>query len=299
MRSRYPFRAATSMAMLACAAALAAPPAQAGLLEGLFGKQSNTNANPNAPAAARPGKKLWEVRNFSRVMLAPKEAGAADSDHPAQLQADGLRQVLAKVRVKVGAREELLFAADEIDSLIEPLQEAFASARADEDVLLLSTDRREAGLIGTPLGVTARLFVKEGQLNLIVRDARLDFVNRYRGTGTLPTFQYGSRSAVGSAELSAPQALQRRSDWVVLALNPVAEAPRAAAPAPAAAQAPAVVATPAVNAVPAQPSAARPRDPGLMQEIELRLETLKRLRDKGLISEDEYQQKRREILQML
>jgi hypothetical protein len=36
-----------------------------------------------------------------------------------------------------------------------------------------------------------------------------------------------------------------------------------------------------------------------MEEQELRLKTLKRLRDSGLISEDEYQQKRREVLQAL
>jgi len=297
MRFEIPFRATASAVLLAGMAAMMSPPVHAaGLLEGLFGKQSNNNAG--APAAARPGKKLWEVRNFSRVMLAPKEAGAADSDHPLQLQPEGLRQALGKVRVKVNGRDEALFAADELDPLMEPLQEAFASARPDEDVLLLSTDRREAGLIGTPLGVTARLFVKDGQLNLIVRDARLDFVNRYRGTGTLPTFQYGSRSAVGGADLSAPHALQRRPDWLALSLNPAAEAPKAIASPP-----PALVAVPAAAApapVAAQPApVARPRDPGLMQEIELRLETLKRLRDKGLISEDEYQQKRRDILQML
>jgi hypothetical protein len=34
-------------------------------------------------------------------------------------------------------------------------------------------------------------------------------------------------------------------------------------------------------------------------DIERRLETLKRLRDKGLISEDDYQKKRQEILQLL
>jgi hypothetical protein len=295
MRFEFPFRATASAVVLAGVAAVVSPPVQAGLLEGLFGKQSNNN--PNAPAAARPGKKLWEVRNFSRVMLAPKEAGAVDSDHPLQLQPEGLRQALGKVRVKVNGRDEALFAGDELDPLIEPLQEAFASARPDEDVLLLSTDRREAGLIGTPMGVTARLFVKDGQLNLIVRDARLDFVNRYRGTGTLPTFQYGSRSAVGSADLSAPQALQRRPDWLALSLNPAAEAPKALS-LPVPLVAPAATVAPASAAV--QPAAtARPRDPGLMQEIELRLETLKRLRDKGLISEEEYQQKRRDILQTL
>ena len=82
-------------------------------------------------------------------------------------------------------------------------------------------------------------------------------------------------------------------------------------PAPANAPAPAATASPAVPAavapvaapvvapvaVPAAP--ARARDAAFADEIEQRLITLKRLRDKGLIDEAEYQQKRKEILQLL
>jgi hypothetical protein len=61
-------------------------------------------------------------------------------------------------------------------------------------------------------------------------------------------------------------------------LPPAAPAPVQTAPAPA----------PAPRAAPAS-----------ADEIEQRLLTLKRLRERGLISEEEYQQKRREILQAL
>ena len=44
---------------------------------------------------------------------------------------------------------------------------------------------------------------------------------------------------------------------------------------------------------------ARPAAPASADEIEQRLLTLKRLRERNLISEEEYQQKRREILQAL
>jgi uncharacterized membrane protein len=50
----------------------------------------------------------------------------------------------------------------------------------------------------------------------------------------------------------------------------------------------------------APPAAARKAlDAAAVDDIERRLEALKRLREKGLITEDEYQQKRREILQLL
>jgi ABC-type phosphonate transport system ATPase subunit len=47
------------------------------------------------------------------------------------------------------------------------------------------------------------------------------------------------------------------------------------------------------------PGASRPRDAAFFEEQELRLRTLKRLRDNGLITEEEYQQKRREVLERL
>ena len=63
------------------------------------------------------------------------------------------------------------------------------------------------------------------------------------------------------------------------------------------AAAPAVVAdTPPKPAVPA----AKPRrDAAFLEEQENRLRTLKRLRDADLISEEEYQRKRREVLDLL
>ena len=99
-------------------------------------------------------------------------------------------------------------------------------------------------------------------------------------------------------------------DWLALATTGVAEAPSAPVPVPATAQrattqpAPAQPAAAPAAALPAAPAsqpppAARPRDPGFADEIEQRLLTLKRLRERGLISEEEYQQKRRDILQLL
>jgi hypothetical protein len=59
-------------------------------------------------------------------------------------------------------------------------------------------------------------------------------------------------------------------------------------------------AAPAAAAAAAAPAApGRPRDAAFFEEQEARLRTLKRLRDSGLISEEEYQQKRRQVLELL
>lgn len=79
---------------------------------------------------------------------------------------------------------------------------------------------------------------------------------------------------------------------------PAATAAAAAAPRPSA---PAAAAPVAAAAPPAAAAVAptRPRDAAFFEEQEYRLRTLKRLRDSGLISEDEYTQKRKEVLGQL
>ena len=74
--------------------------------------------------------------------------------------------------------------------------------------------------------------------------------------------------------------------------NAVAVAPVAVMPAAAAA-----AATP--RAAPMAPAPAPARDAAYFEEQELRLRTLKRLRDAGLLSEPEYLQKRKEVLERL
>jgi len=74
-----------------------------------------------------------------------------------------------------------------------------------------------------------------------------------------------------------------------------AAAAGAATPPPAPAAKPAAAPSPAV----ATPTPQRTRDAAFFEEQENRLRTLKRLRDGGLISEQEYEAKRREVLDQL
>ncbi|MFT3955489.1 MAG: SHOCT domain-containing protein [Piscinibacter sp.] len=281
-------------------------PAQAGVMDFLFGGDKSAD-----PGKADPRQRAWTVRDFTAIRLVPREAGSAANEQPATVEAETLRQLLSPLRFAVGTNTQPLFATDELVELLDPLREAFAAAGPDDDLLLLSSSRRGGGVFQAPLAVTARLFVQGGQLQVIVNDARYEFYNDYRGTGRAPQFSFGSRSKAGKVALRSAIGGQPRADWVSLPLSAAAAATPAAA-APAAAPAPVQVA-PAAPAAPATagarpaappPAAAatpalRPRDPGFADEVEQRLTTLKRLRDRGLISEDEYQQKRREILQAL
>jgi hypothetical protein len=273
-----------------------AAPAHAGVMDFLFG-----SAEKSADATrAAEGQRNWPIHEFTAIRLVTREAGAPPNEHPSTVEAEALRQLLAPLRFAVGSNAQPLFASDELGDLLDPLREAFAVAGANDDLLLLSSSRRGGGVFQPPQAVTARLFVQGGQLQVIVNDARYDFYNDYRGTGRPPQFSFGSRGKSGNVALRSSVGTLPRADWVVLPLTaaaPPAPLPAAVAPAPAAARAPAVM-TPSPAPPPAAP-ALRPRDPGFADEVEQRLTTLKRLRDRGLISEEEYQQKRREILQAL
>lgn len=285
-------RTSLSIAVSACAVAIAAP-ASAGVLDGIFG-----GATAGADVKSDSRRRIWPIRDFSSVQLAAREAGAKENQHPAQLNADVLRQQLGKLRFASGNTTRALFTQDEAEELVEPLVLAFAAASPADDVVLASSARRGDAVLLRPMAVTARLFVQGGSLQFIVRDARYDFYNDYMGTKKDPTFTYGSRNAPGAAVLGLEGASVVRGDWLALPLAAAGGAAGGAgatptapvrAPAPAATTLPAPAATPAL----------RPRDPGFADEVEQRLTTLKRLRDRGLITEEEYQQKRREILQAL
>jgi len=281
---------------LCCALLFTNPAAHAaGWLDSLFGKDSTQAAK------AGPGQRIWALHEFTTVALVPREAGSVPNRQPVQLQAEGLRQQLALVHsVGRGGAQVPLFAADELAELAQPLAQALERAGPGDDVLLLSTSRRDGGVLAAPAAVTARLFVQDNQLQLIVHDARYEFYDAYRGTHVAPRFTFGSRGAAGEASIRSAAAANVRADWLVLPLQ--AAAAPAAAPAPLVPLvAPALAPAPAAAAVPSAPAPAarRPMDAAGAEDIERRLETLKRLREKNLITEDEYQQKRKEILQLL
>jgi hypothetical protein len=316
--------------VLLCGGLLCATvPAHAQILDFLFGKK------PAGAESAQPdaNQRSWRMGEFTQVQLVPRETGGADNQHPAQWPAETLRQQLAQVRTEFRGEPQPLFGADELSVLVGALSQALALAKPGDDLLLLSTHRRGGGILIAPFGITARLFVQDGSLQLIVHDARLDFMDTYIGTRVQPTFTYGSRVKAGRSAIQSAAAVSRRADWLSIpgaagaaaslnvapaaavatpvtpaaapapaaAASAVPARPSVAAAAPAASAPPAAAARPAAGAQ-AQPGGVptpKPRDPGFAEEIEQRLITLKRLLDRQLISEEEYKQMRKEVLQLL
>lgn len=242
--------------------------------------------------AAGPARTQWKLGEHTWVKRVPAEAGAPLNDHPAKFDRAALQQRLGEVRFLAEGQEIPLFHADELISLAEPLREALSLAGPGEDIVLLSTHKRGGSFLSSAYGLTARLFVQDGQLQLLVHDARLDFVDRYRGSQVLPEFHFGARNLASGIILKHSTATARRNDWLSLPLVGLA----AEAPGTKAAPVPATVPPPPKTAPGASTKA---RDAAFFMEQEERLRALKRMREENLITEAEYQQKRQDVLQGL
>lgn len=254
---------------------------------------------------------------YSNVRIERSEPGAEPNQHPIAIDAVAMRSLLASLQLP-GPKTEPLLTAAELDQIAAPLASALRKAAADQDVTFAVSDRH--GYLGplAPRAVTtARVFRREGQLQVIAGLVRHDFENQFRGTGYLIPFEPGSRAkAVNSDARIAVEAgagNNRRPDWAVLWLDAKpaapatvaapAAAPSAAPAAPSTSTAPAatpaaaaVVPAPRAGSVPETAPAAMPDSDTIYRNVSERLKALQRLRDAGLITEPEYQEKRRQIL---
>lgn len=256
----------TLLALWLCSAAAGTVAAAEPPMQFLFAGQ----ARP-AREAGQTGPTAWKLGEYTALRLVTAENGAEPSQHPvAMLSPERLRQLLAEIRL-AGSGTETLFGRDELDSLIPAIIQALQSARPDQDLLLLSTSRRQQGLFGNPLSMALRLFVRNDELNLLAGADRLDLVARHRSTGLIPEIAFGSRLLPGSPQLTGSGS-NRRPDWLVLPLQPPTAQPGAASGHPAA---------------------------GTTGSIEQRLRALKHLREQDLITDEDYTTRRRELLREL
>jgi len=274
-------------------------------------------------AAARVVSVEYQGR-YSNVRIERSEPGAEPNQHPIAIDAVAMRSLLASLQMPGGQPEPLLSAA-ELDEIAPPLASALRKATADQDVTFAVSDRHGAlGPLAPRVVTTARVFRRDGQMQVIAGLVRRDFENQLHGTGYLIPFEPGARAKAVDANariaVEAGAGNNRRADWAVLWLEakPAAPATVAAPAAPATVAAPAapttatatgtaptvsapaavVPVTPASRTMPAPEAAtgAAPDADALYRNVSERLKALQKLRESGVISEQEYQEKRRQIL---
>ena len=242
--------------------------------------------------AVSKAPRKWAFSPHSYLARTAAEPGAPANSQPLKVDEAALVRALGTLQFISKGNPEPLFIPAEAQALAKALTEALAQVGPGEDLQLLSTWKRNQSFMSDGLGVTGRVFVQDGRINLIVRETRLEWVFQYNLTDTMPSFDFGSRALASRTVLTAPAADLRRPDWIVLTL-----APGEAAPVPPSTPAAALAPLPpqSASAAPAPPREAR-QAPWSAASVEERLQTLKRCRDQGLINEEEYARKKQELL---
>jgi hypothetical protein len=233
-------------------------------------------------------------------------------DHPATLSSERVATVLAAVEVEEFSlfkwrNEGALLVAEDVAKLAPRLTEGLRKATPDQWVYFSVRNVPRAFTLGAVRFSDGIAFVKDGKLNLV-----FDNIGYVENVDIQPS-RLDPRDATTSASLrlaaKAPDALgaapplvpgdrwlgHERTNWLVFDLAPAAEP---ASRSPAVATTPPTVVVPAAEA-PAGAAAAPSAQPPAAQDPEERLRRLKDLRDKGLITPEEYETKRQEILKGL
>lgn len=259
--------------------------------------------------AADTKRVLWESRDQFVALEsqdAVKGATKVPNDHPAEFTQDRLTEIMGSIEVRDDkeGKTEALFTAKTLEILVPYLLDAFRQASPQEDVTFafIGLHLAARGFAKSPMVTTCRMFYQGGKLNLIVGKAHEE-VNE-RVDRRLYPFTPGRRERTAEGDWSlVPQPAQTgmtrlRKDWLVFdkEWKPASVATPVAA-APVEQKGSAVQA--AQPAQPAQPSPIGQMFGGKSSKFAERLTVLNELRQKGLITEEEYRGKRLTILNEL
>jgi hypothetical protein len=279
---------------------------------------------------------LWQGED-QWVRIEPQDGSATPNDHPAQLSADEVSKALGALQIRVTDKDSgtstqrAVFTLPELATLAPQVVAGIGKATPTQDVVFSTIGSHAlsaGGLVKDPSVNAGRIFYQGGKLNVIFGEVQSnyrkkniygqrseDFTPRRQGSRDKASKQKWPLVMGTGMELHAASGGAVRNDWVeidpagaaaAVAATPEPTAPRQAAAVPEAASAsPPPGAAPAAAAAAGAPAAAAattqatPAAASKSAELEKRLQTLKDLRDKGLISEEAYNSKLKELLSEL
>jgi hypothetical protein len=233
------------------------------------------------------------LHESSRIVLYSTKAEPGNrNSHPITLEADQLSAALSRVRARSGGTGEIidLFPEKNREEAAGRLAKELRRIDPDQELHLVSFRQIGTLFSGQRNASAARVFIESGRLNLIFGQIDI-FFSEFRDPDR-PVPAMGSRKQAASqkGEIMPSEGVtfvDGRNDWVALDLVQIAPPPRAAAP-----SANGSVQTPGATS----PEAAiEPRE----KSVEEKLQILKNLRDKDLITDQEYIDKKRDLLDSL
>ncbi len=251
----------------------------------------------------KDAKQLFKSREqYVRIVKQDSAKGmkVPPNEHPVNLELDMVRNALSSLEILMPKSDKSVpvFSKTELDTVARYVTQGLAEAGPDEDVVFAVIGNYKAvyGLAKTPKYTTGRVFYRDGKLNIIFGKIQED----YKSYGLyapedrrLKPLAPGSRSVPSEHVWNILEQPDQtfyatneglRTDWVILDL--------------ASMEARAVM----------EEQAAKPSGTGGMgiqpmlkseKSVEERLSILNDLKSKNLITEEEYQKKRADILKDL
>jgi len=271
---------------------------------------------------------IWEAGKNVFIKYAEQDkSNFGKNDHPVVLKVEeiskalGFLKILEKNRAASDKELKSVFTVEQIDILSQNLAKGLAKAKPNQDInfALEKSFSKFFGLRSNRLFVAGRAFYKDEKLNIIIGDydrtAEAGFEAAYDPThmGIVAYhFDHGRRTKSSKGfkkPIIAVQGIEnkqlkktRRTDWIVIDLKLVSEASDLRArihktEEQARKRKELKELLGSEEASPSHPAAAVPAT--ATRSFEERLTTLNQLRDKGLISDEEYAMKRKQILEDL
>ena len=234
-----------------------------------------------------PVRTVWQGREqFVAIEKQDPHPGVAVANgHPVDIPVERLLDVLAAIDVRYPERggEVPLFRGQELQVLGEAVHRGLASAGPDEDVTFAIIGQHAflGGFLKERKVTAGRVFCRGGRLNIIFGDVLRDV--KENEDRRLHPLRMGARSAAApqdwllAAKPGSAGFSMERPDWITF---PVASPAAVPAPPPkGGAAAPVVTETPSAR-------------PGIAERLML----LNELRDRRLITDEEYRGKRQQVL---
>jgi hypothetical protein len=269
---------------------------------------------------------IWQKDRNVFVRYAGQDSSAfGANDHPAQLSAEEVRKALTSLKLQQEKENDSsdepasLLTDEQVGTLGRYLSEGLAGAKANQDVVF-ALDKYVKTLFGLKsrrIFVAGRAFYKDGQLNVLIGDydrpAEEGFEAAYDPThmGIVNyNFDHGRRTKDARAfnrSLVSVEGIENmrvegaaRNDWLLIDVTAVSEASvarelqrQAEEKAKKRAEITELLAD--EDVAPAGPAAST----SASKSIEERLNILNELKEKGLVSDEEYATKRKQILEEL
>lgn len=262
-----------------------------------------------ASAQAGKAETIW-TRDNDFVRLERADGASAASTLP-KLSADAIRASLTAVQVTHDNELVPVLDGEQLAIIAEPIARALAEASPGQDVVFSVHGRwGTMDYFGPPRSTSGRIFVDGNSLDLIIGMVKGTFLasgltvdpTRIR-TGSRLTAQDTEHRIVPNSAVSL--AIAGRTDWARISpqawvgttyVTPLVQQAPAAAPAYAPSPASAAAAPLPEPASPAMVAAPVPQDPN---QIEQRFVALKRLLDNHMISQDEYDHAKADLLKAM